>query len=829
MARCVWSECPEFLLSNESMIVRIKTPLLIAARRTQCPGFSGMGAGRIHWVVLITAGLVAGAGLPERYLLAQSKSGLLEREPFDRITLKDGTLVEVYPIDFPGRELPESPSGVLTVRNTTDDAEYEIEWKDVERDEEGVPRIELFEQMVLVEANQLVAAKDLDEAFFYFLYLRQRYPNTAGLQAATENYLRRCSGALFSANKLPEALSAIEELYALNPKATGVARGLNTIATDLVTGYRKKGDLSGTRNLLRRLLTTYGAEALPGLIALRDELDQQAAAKRDEARVLRDRGRFRDAFRVSKEMLELWPDVAGGKELAIDVATRYPLVLVGVHDTTSVYDAARIENWAARRMGRLTGRMLLEFDGAGPNGGHYISPYGAAQQGDDRQSVSIELRPGIELAAGRTLTAYDLAHWLGELADPTSPRYVPHWAGLARAASVQKIYRVRIDLRRPHVLPESMLQIPLARLAAPADAGAAAAADAPGMGPFLVGEVTPEFTRFVANPAYKLGVGKQPAEVQEHLFEDRERALVALEQGTIDVLDDVAPGDAEQLRENSEIEVKQYAHPTVHVLVPNYDKNPFMARRFFRQGLVHAIKRDAILQQLILNGKEVKGCQVVSGPFPVGTHDNDPLSYAYDHSLEPREYSPRQAMLLMFLAEHELKSIAEKRNQPPPLLSDVKLVLGHPADPLIQAVCQAIVDQLALVSIPVQLKQLPRGETTDSSGECDLVYTRVAIWEPINDARLLLRPDSGIISDSSQHLDQALRRLDASRTWQEVRRHLLGLHHLTYHEVTVLPLWQTVNFLAHRKSLSNINPAPGTAPITLYQNVENWQIVPTVE
>lgn len=784
---------------------------------------------RIRWAVLSTAWVwLSGLLLPAAPAHAQSR--LIDREPFDRITLKDETVVDTFPLDLPGREFPKSPSGVLRVRSLTDNAEYDIEWKDIGRDEKGVPKIELFERSVLAEAIQLVKDKNFDEAFFYFVYLRQRFPATPGLQPATENYLRRCSGALFAANRLPEALSAIEELYALNPEATGVAKGLNAIATDLVASYRKKGDLTSTRKLLQRLFTTYGADKLTGLVAIRDELDQQAAAKRDEARALLDRGRLREAFQLSNAMLDLWPDVAGGKELATEAATKYPLVVVGVHETTTSRDGTRIENWAARRVGRLTGRMLLEFDGAGPNGGHYLCPYGAAQQGEDRRSLSIVLRQDIQIGKGQTLTAYDVAHWMGEMADPGNSRYIPHWAGLMSASSVQEIFRVRIDLRRPHVLPESMLQISLASSEEPSPPLAATSASsgskaAEGTGPFITEESNQEFTRFIANPAYPLGTGKQPAEVQEYHFTDREKALRALEQGTIDVLDDVAPGDAALLRENRELAVTAYAHPTVHVLVPNYKRSPFMARQYFRQGLVYAIHRQAILDQLILNGKSVPGCQVVSGPFPAGTSNNDPLSYAYDQSIAPREYSPRHGMVLLFMAENELKAIAEKRNEEPAKLADVKLVLGFPPDPLNRAICQAIADQLARVQIPVQLKELPIGETTDTSGECDLTYTEVAMWEPINDARRLLRPDAGIVSDSSQHLDQALRRLDASKTWQEVRTNLLDLHRQTDSEVSVLPLWQTVNFLAHRKNVSNI----GTAPITLYQNVENWQITPHVQ
>jgi ABC-type transport system substrate-binding protein len=45
------------------------------------------------------------------------------------------------------------------------------------------------------------------------------------------------------------------------------------------------------------------------------------------------------------------------------------------------------------------------------------------------------------------------------------------------------------------------------------------------------------------------------------------------------------------------------------------------------------------------------------------------------------------------------------------------------------------------------------------------------------------------------------------------------LHEIAHHELPVIPLWQTVNFFAYRTSLRGVGPSP----MTLYQNIEQWQ------
>jgi ABC-type oligopeptide transport system substrate-binding subunit len=65
----------------------------------------------------------------------------------------------------------------------------------------------------------------------------------------------------------------------------------------------------------------------------------------------------------------------------------------------------------------------------------------------------------------------------------------------------------------------------------------------------------------------------------------------------------------------------------------------------------------------------------------------------------------------------------------------------------------------------------------------------------------------------------ALDELDRAQNWNEARTRLRDIHRLAHHELPVIPLWQTVNWLAHRTWLTGV----GEQPVTFYQNLDAWR------
>jgi ABC-type transport system substrate-binding protein len=239
----------------------------------------------------------------------------------------------------------------------------------------------------------------------------------------------------------------------------------------------------------------------------------------------------------------------------------------------------------------------------------------------------------------------------------------------------------------------------------------------------------------------------------------------------------------------------------------------------FRRALVYGINRQVILSSELLGNRDLPGCEVISGPFPPGIRDNDPLAYAYDERIDARSWYPRLASILVTLARRELKEIAAKRDEE--FTAEAKLVLGYPGNEVARVACQSIAQYLQPIGIEIELLELPQGMSFDPEGRVDLLYQQVAMWEPVIDARRLLAP-GGVTSIGNEYVGMALRRLDAARNWREARERLHELHRIVHEQVSVIPLWQTVDYLAYSERLRGV----GSAPVTLYQNVEQWQIVP---
>ncbi len=162
----------------------------------------------------------------------------------------------------------------------------------------------------------------------------------------------------------------------------------------------------------------------------------------------------------------------------------------------------------------------------------------------------------------------------------------------------------------------------------------------------------------------------QPLEIVESLYQDPKQAVADLLKGNIEVIDRLFPADAALLRSATRskdrgIQVESYALPMVHMLVPQGD-HPYLEDRDFRRALLYAIDRQAILDGEILGGARSPESRLISGPFPIGQSDNDPLSYAYNQEITPVPYDPRLAQLLTILTRQKLAAMAAKTNTPEP-------------------------------------------------------------------------------------------------------------------------------------------------------------------
>lgn len=736
---------------------------------------------------------------------------LYEREPFDEIVLddEDKTVIRVTPLDLPNRQVPDKDAlkrnDKLIVKKLDDPTEeYEILWKDI-------AEVRLFEQMVLKQANELVEAgkadpRKFDQAFVYFDFLKHHYPETKDLEASLEEYLYEDAGHWHQQGEYENALVLLDELYRLNPKHPKLESALGATMEKIAEEMVSQDDYPSARQLMTRLKKRFPKH--PAIAQLEGQWADDARKLLASAREQVESGKLREAWNTSLRVLYVYPKLRDVKPFMSDLYSKYPRLVVGVSLPAGKSPSDRLFDWAARRSGRLLNRRLVEFKSPGANGGVYVCPFGPVELTDIGRRLEFRLRQGIRWSGGEQLTGFDIARRLLSLADRGLPGSDPDWAELFGGVEVLDVFNVSVDLRWTHVQPLALLDTPLA---SGSDGELAAT-----VGPYALLETADGQTSYTANDGYFDAQPGEAREISERHFDESGAALRALRGGQIQVIDRLSPWEVDKFRQQADVVVEQYALPSVHCLLPNRER-PFTGHRSFRRALTYGIDREKILNELLLRGAERKGCQLVSGPFPIGTGLDDPLRYAYNTEVAVRPWNFRLALALSGIALHDVAEAAKKKKEPE-VTAIPPLVLAYPAHEPARIACMAIQRHLKAVQIAVKLRELKPGQAFPPDDNYDLVYAELTIQEPLVDAARLLGPE-GIAGGATPYMVLALRQLSAASGWSAARKKLQQIHQLCDDDTAIIPLWQLTEFFAYHRSLEGI----GSRPVSLYQNVEQWR------
>ncbi|MFM7929823.1 MAG: ABC transporter substrate-binding protein, partial [Pirellula sp.] len=574
----------------------------------------------------------------------------------------------------------------------------------------------------------------------------------------------------------------------------------------LIDSYFQKKDLSSARTMINRLAKQYQDDPLPVVEQWKGKFLDLANEYKAKAIEYREKKDYLAARREATKMLDIEPQIEGGKDLLRDLLKEYPIVRVGVFQTAEKPDTAAIANWPAFRSGQLISRPLFEFRSTGPEGGQYRFSLGSFLQSDDRLELEMTIQnPG---QAG-VPSSLDLSQSFLKRATIGKSEYVPGWAAIFDSVSVAGPEKLKMRFRRPHVLPQAFLQWPI---------------EAIGEGNLPMGVLYKPKSkdgntqRFEWAPSTK-AADFQPMEIHEILYEDPSQAINDLLRGEIEAIDRLFPADARKLQASivsKSINVESYALPTVHMLVPR-TSNPYLDDREFRRALLYAINREGILKGEILGGADAEQSRVISGPFPRGVTENDPIAYAYNTSVDNLAYDPRLAKVLMLITNSKLKMQYEKRKEPLPPIP--KMTLGVPNYEAARVAGQAIVEQWKLIGIQADLAVLDKVPEPGEMPNIDILYLTASIWEPATDAERLFGI-GGPAQSNNQFIVQVLGGLSASRNWREVRQSCQDLHALVAAHLPVLPLWQVGESFAYRGEISGVTKKP----LGLYQDLQKWRV-----
>ncbi|MBC7855925.1 MAG: hypothetical protein IAF94_21055 [Pirellulaceae bacterium] len=716
---------------------------------------------------------------------AQDTDPIYLQSPYDEITLDENNgnaVLKIKPLNLSGRKVPppENRSGDLEIELIERAGQtFAVAWG-------AVVKVRLFEELVLAEAQQRVQEGRFDEAYAYFRFLEAKTPPVAGLKDAIETCLWTQIGASFKAGRQDEAMALLAELSGRNPQRSGLPKAYERVSLELAKSRIAEGNYRAARKLLSNLAERYPETKDTSVAEFETMLQSKAAELLAQSKADLTAGKLRQAHEAAAKMLETWPAIEEGKQLAADIHQKYPLLSVGVISPLAGAPAKPSDDWAGVRAGRLLGRPLAEA-GSGESEGKYSSSFGELSRPKGNAQVVLKLKEGLKWQEPpRNLSAQDVVRALLSAATPKMPGYDESFANALAGVDVGTAGEVRAQFIRPQLNGEAWLQRSL-----------------PGYGPYKLADVTPQQVSYLRQTS-----GTPPSEIIERTYADSAAAIQALRRGEVNMIDRISPWDLRRIASGDEFIVEQYALPRVSVLIP-HPRRPLLADRTMRRAILYAIDRESMLRRGLMTVQSIPGCEVVSGPFPKPASKEDTRGTGYDLEVEVRPYDPAVASVLVALASNQAAASAA---QPPR-----SLTLAFPAEPMARIACESISRQLQLVGLQVKLREIPAGQAAGE--DYDLLYTELVMQEPTVDAWRLLGP-GGMTGDCSAAMLLALRSLEQAKDAKQAALRLQEVHRVAAAELPVIPLWQLVNHFAYHKSVKGLPPRP----YSLYQDIEKWQV-----
>ena len=738
----------------------------------------------------------------------------VDGEPFDLIILnKDGdnAILKVLPLGdkVPARGIPDKGSLVFDLFEDGEDL-LEVPWT-------SIAKIKTFNDLLIEEAEDWKSKKEFPKAFRNLLWIYDHGGKSdPQLVSSLKKLMFEDGRRNFETGEFELALSIYEDIYQQNPnwRPEGLKLTLPDIVIACHHGIIKKKfdaeDYIGVRRSVESVVSKYGKEA----DKLKKEWSDKFLKRSDQlvaqARKFASQGRGREAHLAAKKADQMSPGRPEVIAIQKQILQEFPLVVVGVTQQAGDASPGRTEHWGARRVGRLTQRTLVELDGLTDEGGKWSFLNGVIYRADEIGLKYIfEIKDEVSSFAVPEVSAFQVSMRLLSLADPSSPIYNESWDKICESVKIVDQHRVAVTLRSPYIRPESLLNV------------AFSDADETGRpeqnGAYVLTDQKDGFNTYELNPRYPRRENRQHPVIVEQVFKSGSQAVDGLIANNIDVVDRVPPADLDRLKSAPGVRVRSYVLPTVHMLIPKI-RGPMENDNSFRQGLSFAIDRELLVRDVICGGKEVDGCEVLSGPFPIGTEDSDEISYGYDSSVRPLPFNSQLGMVLINLSLRPKPPV-----QPAPIPAP-KLVIAHPSSSTATNAAQAIARMWSEVGIDTSTRKLEPGQSIPDDSLWDFLYLEVTVEEPLTDASKLIGL-SGFAKNVSAPIEQTLQKLSYAESWRDACSKLRTLHRQVAVDLSVLPLWQIKEHYAFRGTVKEI----GRDLIHLYQNADRWNIDLTAE
>lgn len=746
---------------------------------------------------------------------------LVEQEPFDLIKLDEfngGVEIRITPLkEPPPVPLPDQGVLVFEALELSDDL-LQVPFA-------KVASYRSFSDQLRAEAIQLIRNEEYGKAFRNLIYIYDHGgQEDAELANTIQNLLFRDGARNYLAGNFELALTIFQDIYDRDPdfEAPGISkRPIDLILDCLDKNIAARFSEQQYRQVqasVSKLESRYGAAAE----SLAERWNRRILEKSDqliaEARRLASSGDGKTAHLTARKANSVLLGREETQLLFREILQQFPIVFVGVSTHSERPDPLSLDNWAARRIGRLTARTIVEFAGPGDDGGRYEFLNGSFEQTDDN---GFEYRFSIDSAAGGfavpELDAYELSRRLLARGSVNSDQYSIPFARIVDTITIENATDILVKLKRAHVRPEVLFKIPYGD-SAQVDRESSGMADSSSSGPYQLTDTSEPFRIYRLNPNWQPLERAQHPDVVEWEFPSASQAAQALINGEVDCIDRIQLADLYRLEQEAAIRVGSYIVPTVHMLVPNI-RNEFTADRSFRNGLKQGINRGLILSEVICGGRDINGCEVISGPFPIGTEENDQLSYAYNLRVPVQPFNDLLGMVLTRVVFETRVNAAVSNGTSASEVELPQIVLAHAAEELPEIACSSIQQMWSSMGMEVILRKLEKGESVPPDDDWDFLYYQMSMEEPLSDVERLFG-SGGVVSEISAPARQSMQQLAQVQSWQRASRTMRQLHRQVVNDVSIIPLWQLKEHFAWRNNVSGV----GRNPVHLYENVSRWRI-----
>ena len=290
----------------------------------------------------------------------------------------DSKVLKVCPVNLPGRKMPEKPKASDKLQRQAARRRSGLRSRLAEHREARAVRAHGAGR-----GQQLTAEGKFDEAYDYLAFLFDSYPELPGWPKRGRPICISPRRARFPASRNTtkpwrcwRSCSAQNPNYRAGENSPTLLQVLGNIADRLIDRYVEQQDYRSARGAPGPAVAAIqGRER-----AVRQRWRQQLTdlATRRLERSARHTWQPAALSRPTTPACAMQAGLARAarrrRELAAEVARRYPLVIVGVEHPALAFDSLSLHNVAARRAGRLIERLLVELTGPGPEGGRYVSP-----------------------------------------------------------------------------------------------------------------------------------------------------------------------------------------------------------------------------------------------------------------------------------------------------------------------------------------------------------------------------------------------------------------------------------------------------------------------